>query len=846
MNKKNEKNSLIWPILKAVFLIAFFIVLPINAESTYCHKGALIHLSYNANVEKSVWTQGVGSNYSYTEQGYNSLSDATWYIDGLETMGYKYSQCSSQINPTPTPIQDTQGYNCNSNSCVYTTSNAQYKASDFGSLGSAYNICLNQCRYTPPVPVSTAGYNCNYGSCTYVSNGAQYKVTDYQNDITSAYNACNRACQYTPPTPVNTAGYSCSNNSCTYTTSNAQYRIADYQNNATNAYNACYSQCSYIPPTPTYTYPEAKTISINYDSTNDQLNSYGYLANLGNDTYAKTGFCLFEKNYGYSCNTEITGNNAQYSLGQFSNANYSTLNLKRNTQYCIRAYAQNSYGRRLANSYEDQCFYTRSDYYQPPYQPPYQYGYKPTIRTTGVDYYPTNLATTFKGYVDNIGSYTTARVGFCLYKQQSGFTCEQDLTVDYSRKYNGEFVYYNFPGNTLLTNTTYCIRAYGENQAGRQYSEAYLDKCFSTNQWPAPYPNPQTNITVTKTAVNGVECQTADVTITINCSSYSCSNVVVYDALPSNINFVYGSANPTVSYFWPNKGQQNKTLVWSLGNLSNGYKTIKYRVRFNNTGSNQLIADYPDSKLTYNDNGVQTKQFPQIYLNPVSCQTTPPPQPEPLPTCSYFENALKDKFEYCGKMGYQNICFNGKTKTFLTCANDANLCLQRYSYVNGVNCLISSNYNNYTIRNTSLNIYGNNYLTANGYLYAGQGRAETGFAIYEKSNSANMQYFTANTNQTSGLITKNINIAEIGGFGKQYCSKAYYIKDGQKTFSPEEKCYTVGGCYKGVIIYPIQNTNTNIFWSRLPEYVRSNTFTEMQQIIDAKISTGKTFAQCNY
>lgn len=775
--------------LKAIFIVAFFIALPANAESTYCHKGALIYLSYNSNVNKSVWTKGIGSNYSYIEQGYNSLNDAIWYINNLETIGYKYNQCSTAITPTP----------------VIT-----------------------------PTPISTAGYNCNSGSCVYTSSNATFKFSNYQNNTTLTYNACDTQCKalYPPYTP---------------------------------------------PITPTYTYPEARTISLNYDSTNDQLNSYGYLLNLGNNSYARTGFCLFEKNYGFSCTTEIIGQNAQYNLGQFLNLNYSTTNLKRNTQYCIRAFAQNSYGKKLDSSVYDQCFYTRYDYYQTPYTPPaYSYGYKPNVRTTDVIYYPTTLQANFKGYVDNIGSYQTAKVGFCLFKQSGYyFSCEQDLPVDYSRRYNGEFVYYNFPANGLSTNTRYCIRAYGENLSGRQYADAIYDKCFDTNQYPNPYPAQQTNITITKTATNGVECQTADISIQINCQSYICSNVVVYDALSSNVSLIPSSANPGVSYFWTNKSQPGKLLVWSIGSMSYGTKTIKYRIRFNTSTDNQLIADYPDSKITYNENGIQTKNFPAIYLSPITCQTTPTPTPEPIPTpdptstipetpttttpvieptpdpeptndCAYFENTLKDKFEYCGRMGYSNICFNGKTKTFITCMNDANYCAQRYTWVNGINCSVSSDYNNYTIKNNNLTLYGNTMMLASGYLYSGQGKAETGFAIYDKATPDDIKYFIANANQNNGPISKIINISEIGGNGKQYCSKAYYLKNNEKIFAPEERCYTIGGCYKGAFIYAVQNTQTNMFWTRLPEYIRTNTFAEMQGQIDTKVSTGAKFTQCNY
>jgi len=944
MEAKKQRTSF-GELLKAIFIIAFFIVLPLQTHA-YCHKGATIYQSYNEAVKQSVWTMGIGSSDPNSIQGYRSLQDAMGYIDDIGILGYKYNQCSSYISPSypsypsqpsyQTPSVNTisanptysdvtlQGYVSSlggassaqvsfeiwqkqtgssaaslitANKTVYspgyftiTTNYPQTDATLFGyrariqtnaGTGYGYEQTFTRPIYVQPTPPVYPTYpqnptitypqvitsNASYNSYSNIADFSGY-LSNLGNDNSAKTGFClyeknyGFYCQQELISEYNkyyAGSFTYSNFSTASLKSGTQYCVRAFAQNsyakqfASEYQDKCFTtKSSYTPPTTVYTYPETRTENIYYNSTNDEISLYGYLASAGNYGYAKTGFCIYEKNYGFSCVSELTANAFQSSLGNFSYLNYSTQNLKRNTQYCVRAYGENEYGKKYSLAYYDKCFTTRYDYYQPPYNPGTPSTYLPQVRTMNAIYYPNTLIANFSGYVDYIGSYMTAKVGFCLYRYESGFSCEQELISEYSRRYNGYFYYNNFPRNGLLSDTKYCVRAYGENSAGRYYASEYQDKCFTTDQGSIPSQNEA--IEISKTATAGTECQTADIQIRINCKSSYCQNVVVYDALAANTNYISNSASPIVSYYWPHKGQASRLLVWSIGNMNNGTRTIQYKIKFADGSTNQLTNDYPESKVTYNFSGAPaTKIFEKVFVNPISCsaynpdpgQQDPGQNPDPQPqkkSCQDYENIFKDKFQYCGEKGYYSVCVNSDRDFYTGCSFSELQCTRLNS--KNISCQIPDDYRQYKIQTIGLYYQTLSSFLARGYLFSGYGKADVGFIIYEQDKQDQAKEIQANQAQANGYFQKTIAANDLGDPGKTYCIKAFYMKGSQKVLAQEEKCYTQGGCYKGIIIYSRQGVSSMPFWARLPEYYQKQNYSELQSLIDEKINSGKTFSQC--
>jgi len=393
----------------------------------------------------------------------------------------------------------------------------------------------------------------------------------------------------------------------TYYCVRAYARNSYAQNIAAYQQDKCFRTDYVAPNPPTPTLPVVMTMSAIRSAGN--LNMIGNLQNLGNDTYAETGFYIYKQSIGFdqaSAQKEVTNYN-QSTLGQFVK-NIAVSNLESNTYYCVRAYAKNSAGEMVSPSPYDKCF--KTDYAQ-------QQIVLPIVQTSAVSYY-TNTAT-ISGYLSATGN-ANSETGFYVFKQNDGFNQNQREVANPSQSYASSFT------KTITTtgmdaDTNYCVRAFAKNSAGEALAIDTQDKCFKTQAIVTPPPFPSGNIIeVNKSAIALDTPLTADLILTLNCVVSICRNVVVYDVLPTNVSYVSGSATPPVSYLWPFNGASGKKLVWSIGTMYRGQKDIKFKIKFANSDPDQLTNVYPDSKVTYwgNNNQVLEAVFPETKVTPKS------------------------------------------------------------------------------------------------------------------------------------------------------------------------------------------------------------------------------------
>ncbi len=128
----------------------------------------------------------------------------------------------------------------------------------------------------------------------------------------------------------------------------------------------------------------------------------------------------------------------------------------------------------------------------------------------------------------------------------------------------------------------------------------------------------------TTTQLNGAYTDIATVLINI-----ITQDAVITDVLPAGITYVVGSAVP------PPTSISGQTLVWNIGSVSTSQITdIIFQIKFANTGINQLVETYPDSRIDYTDSNGQpiTIPFPETKFTPLQLIPSPTPTPSVTPT----------------------------------------------------------------------------------------------------------------------------------------------------------------------------------------------------------------------
>ncbi len=389
---------------------------------------------------------------------------------------------------------------------------------------------------------------------------------------------------------------------------NTYYCVRAYARNSYARNIASYLQdkcflTQYTAPTPVT--PVVQTMSASYSAGN--VNMIGNLQSLGNDTSAQTGFYIYKQSAGFNQTTALkeVANYSQSITGQFIK-NSVLNNLEPGTIYCVRAYANNTAGEMIAESYE-KCF--RTDYAAP--NPTL-----PTVQTSAVSYYTNTVS--MSGYLSFTGNSLT-ETGFYIFKQAVGFD-QSTARREVANAGQSSIGAFNKTASTsgLEADTFYCVRAYGRNTAGEVQSNDLYDRCFKTQAVVIPPPSGDVKIEVNKSAIALDEPLKAELILTLNCTAAICRNVVVYDVLPEGISYVSNSATPPVSYLWPFNGVSGRKLVWSIGTMYQGQKDIKFKIKFATSTPDQLTNVYPDSKVTYwgNNNQILETVFPETKVTP--------------------------------------------------------------------------------------------------------------------------------------------------------------------------------------------------------------------------------------
>ena len=297
--------------------------------------------------------------------------------------------------------------------------------------------------------------------------------------------------------------------------SNTQYFVRAY---AINKIGIAYSEeISFM----TLTLPKVQTIDItDIQRTTAILN--GTLVFNGNDTATIKGFCWSE-------NPNPTVNNNQKQVNTNSNDfAYQLSNLKDETKYYVRAYAQN----KIATVYgEEKSFTTQS-------------AIIPSVTTSSA----TNISytsATIGGNVTSDGGATVTERGVVYSTSQNPTTLNNKVT---SGNGTGSFT---CSLNNLQAGTTYYVRAYAKNKKGTTYG---VQKSFTTKSYALPTvtTSSATNITYTSATIDGNVTADGGATIT--------ERGVVYST----------SQNPTTSNSKVVGGSGLGSFSCSLSNLQDG------------------------------------------------------------------------------------------------------------------------------------------------------------------------------------------------------------------------------------------------------------------------------------
>ena len=648
----------------AIFSIAFFIPKTVSAD---CYKGAEIHTDYNFKAGSAIWTRGIGSTDPNAIYGFRSMQEVKSYIDVLTSIGRVFTQCNdwgynNTVKPQLESISATDY-----GTSVSLTGNIISLGSNYGNAEYAFDLYEKgpsthvSSLITPFQRISGTGrvsYTTNYPSTAYSNNFCFRLRVKTSSGVTLSPEKCfYKNGGYNPPYNPNPGyntlstkttsavyrsyenrvtlkgylsnlsnltsaqvgfciyeanyGFNCNTRAVanyyqryagSYTNdyytaslkSNTKYCVRAYAENTTNkqrSYASSYEdKCfttsysgGYNPP---YN-PSASVKTTSAVKSNNTVRLTGYLNSLGGGTSAKTGFCIYKKNYGFNCNKKITANNYQRYAGSFT-ANYSTYNLDSNTQYCVRAFSESGYNTTYANTYEDKCFYAGSSYGSPTYQ-------KAQTKTSSATYYDYLNRLDMVGNLSSLGGDTKAEVGFCIFEKNYGFNCNKKAIADSYKRYTGTFYKRQYSTSGLKSNTQYCVRTYAVNSAGTSYASSYEDKCFTTKYNytnPGYNPNPGYNQNVTVSTYHA-EYSNNQVKLTgYLLGSVNSPTEVGFYLYEKNYGFNYNKTKVTAEYSKRYAGSFTKT--YSTYNLKSN---TKYCVRaYAGSGYNTIYENSYNEK----------------------------------------------------------------------------------------------------------------------------------------------------------------------------------------------------------------------------------------------------------
>src|SRR6185369_10358872 len=99
------------------------------------------------------------------------------------------------------------------------------------------------------------------------------------------------------------------------------------------------------------------------------------------------------------------------------------------------------------------------------------------------------------------------------------------------------------------------------------------------------------------------------------------SNVVITDILPSDVQYLAGSASPAPTSII------GQTLTWNLGLLNIGSSSsVTFRVKLDPATPNQLVDVYPTSRINYSNyqGNAASVPFPETHVSVPLCPTVTP------------------------------------------------------------------------------------------------------------------------------------------------------------------------------------------------------------------------------
>ena len=340
----------------------------------------------------------------------------------------------------------------------------------------------------------------------------------------------------------------------------------------------------------TFSLPEIRTEDItDIHSTIAML--HGTLVFNGNDTATIKGFC-------WSTNDEPTLENSYVEIDTTSATyTYRLSNLIDETQYYVRAYAQNKIGIVYGKL---KSFTTQS-------------AAMPTVTTSSVTYISYTSATV-RGNVNSDGGATVTEHGVV-------YSTTQNPTTSNSKVSNGSGTGpFTCSLNNLQDGTTYYVRAYAVNKKGTSYGE---QKSFTTTAYALPTvaTSAVTNITYTSATVGGNVTSDGGATVT--------ERGVVYST----------SQNPTTSNSKVTSGSGTGSFTCSLSNLQEGttYYIRAYAINQEGTAYGEQKSYITNG--TKNNNGFSVSSSKKIVFSPGNLQYT-----QSTDTWSFAEN----QWDYIG------------------------------------------------------------------------------------------------------------------------------------------------------------------------------------------------------
>ncbi len=225
----------------------------------------------------------------------------------------------------------------------------------------------------------------------------------------------------------------------------------------------------------------------------------------GNDATATFGFCWAEQT-----NPTIENNSTKVAVDK-DTFSYLLSNLKDETTYYVRAYAQNKIGLTYG---EEKSFMTQ-----------------PVVIPTVITSSATNISyksATVGGNVTGDGGAAVTERGIVYSKTQNPTTSSSKMKI------SGGIGNFSVTLTTLSSGTTYYVRAYAINEEGTSYGE---QKSFTTKACPLPIVTTSsvTNITCTSATVGGNVTSDDEATITERGVVYANRDNPTYTGYPKKI-----------------------------------------------------------------------------------------------------------------------------------------------------------------------------------------------------------------------------------------------------------------------------------------------------------------------